>query len=1014
MSKVTSKPLRAILVFVTTLGLLSSVTVVTNAQNSQSELFYSGPVITSPTFCENRSLGGPTTYAHDSDRDGVADVCSLRTTRRATIAIQNARELLAMEQANRGRFAQIFGFECTQVAQSYGEPAKEPSDECEAPRSAVARGERIPPVASDRLFPSVGQRSARFYSGPVITSATFCANRSLGGPTTYGLDTNSDGIADICSLPTTRRATIARQTALERFQLEVIRRPVSAGGGSFQQLLERECKALEGQTFAGDKASDLRVDECARGSGTSLPDSGNSSDTNSNNNSGTSNNNSSNNSGSNSNRGGTSISFPQATRPGAYSKRAAQGVTLASGDGQIVVRWDRVAADDNPNDNDNDPYDANDVFEYVVQYSTSSSLSNARQAVLQVARQTGAVGTSNPAGVCQAGTGGKEYQCTLSQLTNNTRYYVRIEANRGLSNSSGTGTSSTRDYYTPTLSITPGIAGPPIWGDADSNKDGVQPLYSPGFGRITVAWGPPVEGVNTVLNYRLQWGTSSSLASNCNNSSSCEQQSFNTNTTSHTIEGLSNNRTYYVRVQAYSRNGPGTWTWTESLRLSARSLPNPGRPTNLVLSTVSQGTGLQVSWTAPVVTDNDPAPTEYHLQWRNTSRNQNWSAQTRQEVLNAGTTTYTIPSLAPLDRYEVRVLAVNLYSAGPWSATQRTTLGVAGIPHSITLLPGARSITANWVTPTSVPPAASIRIQWDTNSSFAQNCATDTSCQETSLAASATSYAISGLRSDTRYYVRLRTSNQNGPSAWSQAASIETGTPVPPTGVAAAEDADNIRQLDITWTYATETGKPAATGFRIQYRRVASSSWSSRSVSLAQADYDAPEGDTAGAYTLTGLTSGVEYEVRVLARNNYGDGQWSEPVKATPGSSFIPSSVILSQGTLSNDNVTITASWSPPSSSLTVNNYTVQWRTCGATGGSCGSWSSSRTTDADETNDAASAFRSSLRDDIYYQARVRANGASSAGGNGAYAESPKYLVEIDDNDTARDRTDDTITLTELS
>ena len=53
--------------------------------------FFSGDV-TGPNFCSNASLGGPKTYAFDSDGDGVADVCSLRTTRRATVASQKCSE----------------------------------------------------------------------------------------------------------------------------------------------------------------------------------------------------------------------------------------------------------------------------------------------------------------------------------------------------------------------------------------------------------------------------------------------------------------------------------------------------------------------------------------------------------------------------------------------------------------------------------------------------------------------------------------------------------------------------------------------------------------------------------------------------------------------------------------------------------------------------------------------------------------------------------------------------------
>ena len=50
----------------------------------------------------------------------------------------------------------------------------------------------------------------RYFSG-VVTGPNFCVNHSLGGALTYPLDTDRDGIADICSLPYTRREAVARQ-----------------------------------------------------------------------------------------------------------------------------------------------------------------------------------------------------------------------------------------------------------------------------------------------------------------------------------------------------------------------------------------------------------------------------------------------------------------------------------------------------------------------------------------------------------------------------------------------------------------------------------------------------------------------------------------------------------------------------------------------------------------------------------------------------------------------------------
>ena len=53
-----------------------------------------------------------------------------------------------------------------------------------------------------------------FFAGS-INGPDFCTSLSLGGPTTYPLDSNGDGIADTCSLRGTRRFIVARQNAME-------------------------------------------------------------------------------------------------------------------------------------------------------------------------------------------------------------------------------------------------------------------------------------------------------------------------------------------------------------------------------------------------------------------------------------------------------------------------------------------------------------------------------------------------------------------------------------------------------------------------------------------------------------------------------------------------------------------------------------------------------------------------------------------------------------------------------
>ena len=190
--------------------------------------FYSG-VITGPTFCANQSLGGPITYPHDSDGDGVADVCSLPYTRREAIARQQALVALANQHAD------LYTILVNQA--------------CAATEGTAACGGEVLSAA-----PPVPPAGDPLYSGEIITGPGFCANQSLGGPTTYPHDSNGDGVADVCSLPYTRREAIARQHAANTLAATF---PVQ-----FRTLLQNSCQALANTDY-GDNPADLVNDICA-------------------------------------------------------------------------------------------------------------------------------------------------------------------------------------------------------------------------------------------------------------------------------------------------------------------------------------------------------------------------------------------------------------------------------------------------------------------------------------------------------------------------------------------------------------------------------------------------------------------------------------------------------------------------------------------------------------------------------------------------------------------------------
>ncbi len=191
------------------------------------QAYYSGTV-SSPSFCAEFSLGGARLFALDSDGDGVADVCSLPYTRREAIARQNAIITLA------NRYPQMYRDLVNAACQN------QPGDE-------VCGGDQLTVPGFPRPYDG-----GPYYSG-AITGPTYCANRSLGGPTTYPFDSDGDGVADICSLPYTRREAAARQQAGDTL--------AATYRAEYRAILKEECRRLATGEY-GDNTADLRNDAC--------------------------------------------------------------------------------------------------------------------------------------------------------------------------------------------------------------------------------------------------------------------------------------------------------------------------------------------------------------------------------------------------------------------------------------------------------------------------------------------------------------------------------------------------------------------------------------------------------------------------------------------------------------------------------------------------------------------------------------------------------------------------------
>ena len=104
-------------------------------------------------------------------------------------------------------------------------------------------------------------------------------------------------------------------------------------------------------------------------------------------------------------------------------------------------------------------------------------------------------------------------------------------------------------------------------------------------------------------------------------------------------------------------------------------------------------------------------------------------------------------------------------------------------------------------------------------------------------------------------------------------ATIAAIVPTQPLSLTVAAG-DEIQELDASWQAPSSNGGSAVTGYKVQWKEAADS-WDTEA--------DVSESTVTGTtHTITGLTGGVEYAIRVIATNDVGDGPASTEAKGTP------------------------------------------------------------------------------------------------------------------------------------
>ena len=442
---------------------------------------------------------------------------------------------------------------------------------------------------------------------------------------------------------------------------------------------------------------------------------------------------------------------------------------------------------------------------------------------------------------------------------------------------------------------------------------------TPGHRLIEAAWTAPTDiGTSDIVNYRLQWRpTPSDLTTEWPEFEASNSIKVHGTWVSYTITPVTIGTEYQVRVRALNDSGAGAW----SDIATATPVDDDG-----VVSFSSTTPQVSTALTASL-TDPDGGVTGETWVWASSAT----SGGTFAAISGATSASYT-PVAGDVGNYlRATVSYTDDHGSGKTASavTDNAVVAASTTPGAptLTVTPGHRLIEAAWTAPTDIGTSdiVNYRLQWrPTPSDLTTEWPEFDDNNSINLHGTWVSYTITPVTNGTEYQVRVRAHNTSGAGAWSDIATATPAaatTPGAPTLTLTPGDA----RIDAAWVAPTHVGASAITSYTLQWRATPSdpaTEWPGRHGSNSVTTSNA----TTVSYPITPLTNDTEYQVRVFATNNEGDGAWSDVVAATPAAATLtPGAPTL---TVTPGDAIIEAAWTAPTDIGTsaITSYTLQWR----------------------------------------------------------------------------------------
>jgi hypothetical protein len=362
--------------------------------------------------------------------------------------------------------------------------------------------------------------------------------------------------------------------------------------------------------------------------------------------------------------------------------------------------------------------------------------------------------------------------------------------------------------------------------------------------------------------------------------------------------GLTKGVEYYARVVAVNSEG---YSVPQTAALPFAPTVVPGAPSGVTLEVVS-ATELKVVFSAPNDNGGD-AITQYKIEYATLADFSNKKEELQTNLAAGAPFHKTIRGLTTGTFYYVRVSAMNRNGYGGVQATTPSSLNPRqppDAPSGVTLSVTSNSmLTVGFGAPASNggDTVSNYVIEWDTAIGFNSGSLTPDKGSIRVDAATQSSYTIELLSTNRNYFARVAAINSAGVGAYTLASPASAQPTLQSPGTphtVVAVSGSSAGEIVVTWqrpkvprsgvpcfgttispqdcptpyggSSPASDGGDAITEYEIEFNE--------------RADFGGSDGNrvlsTGNTKTLTSLTSGRVYYIRVLARNTIGSGLFCE------------------------------------------------------------------------------------------------------------------------------------------